>query len=135
MVEYSQTEDDLIKEVRLTLGNIDASWISDDVILQAKRRRTMPKMESNIDDSEVGSTYPQEDIDAAIVSYTAYRAYTSKPFTSTVSGGGVTANMAVSQYLKQLREAASEAFSRLDMSMPSEDSPAAFVDKTEGMFR
>lgn len=128
---YSGTNEELYTKVRDILGAIDEEFIKDDNIEAQKSNIVQPFIDRNIDET----LHDQNDIDRAILGYTAYRAFSAVPLMSTISGGGLTANLSPSQYRSELREMASVALAGVGLSIPEENSRAAFAKRTDGMLR
>lgn len=128
-VEYTKSEVELRSEVRSALGELSDGLIKDDNINQ-KWQWTENWISQYVDQDD----YDDKLIDQAIVAYTAERAYKSLPQKSTISGGGVTANMAVSQYIENLEQQTSEALSNIGLTHPEKGSPAGIVTRTNGIF-
>lgn len=130
-VAFSGTKNELRDRVRAALGGINESALDDAVIDENADGNVTPHIASEIHKPE---QYEQKQVDDAIVYFTAYRAFVSVPLKSTISGGGLTANMAPEQYRKELRQRASQSLAKLDVSLPEADRPAAFVKSSDGMF-
>lgn len=129
-VAYSGTAAEARTDVRNSLGDISDKWLKDGVIDYHRESVVEPWIDSKI----TAANYDQDDIDRAIIAYTAEKSYMSMPMKSTVSGGGLTANMAVRQYMDNLRQQTSEALAALDISPPSRG-PAPVATRTDGMLR
>lgn len=132
MVSFSGNDTEFRDRVRASLGGIDPDFIKDSNIDEQKDGKVIPYIDRSITNE---SDKSQDDIDNAIVTYTAYRAFSSVPLMSTISGGGLTANMAPQQYRKELRQDAAIALEGIDITLPEKGSPAPVVDRTDGMLR
>ena len=131
-VEFSGTESELRTRVRANLGGLSPPMLKDSVIDEQYENHVEPWIADKLEGKE--DEYDQGDIDTAIVTFTAEKAYKSIPMKSTISGGGLTANMAVSQYLEELESSTSQALNKLDIQRP-DTGAAAFATRTDGLLR
>ena len=129
-VEFSGSQQQLRDSVRAFLGGVSDNFLKDDVIDEQANRDVIPYINRHIEAEE----YEQDDIDNAIIAYTADRAYNSIPLKSTVSGGGLTTNYATEQYRREIRQRSSAALAALDITPPHRG-PSAVVGRTSGMLR
>lgn len=132
MVEYSGTDPEFRELVRGALGGASQNFITDKNIKTQRKVKVEPFITDSLEQPD---KVDQSKIDNAIITYTAYRAFGSIPIASTVSGGGLTANLSPSQYVEQLEHDASVALERIGLSLPEGENPVEFVDSTDGIFR
>lgn len=129
-VAYSGNASELIDSVRNSLGGVNSNLLKDGVITEHQDR-----VERWIDNRIDPSNHDQDDIDEAIVVYTAEKAWRSIPAKSTISGGGLTANMAVEQYINSLEKQSSEALAAIGLVHPQKDQASAINARTDGILR
>lgn len=130
-VTYSESDQEFYDKVRRLLGDADETFVNDDNIEEQRDTVVLPYIDRNIDEDK----HDQEDIDAALLAYTAYRAFSSIPLMSTISGGGLTANLSPAQYQDELRHTASVALSGIGLTLPQENGGTPFAARTDGMLR
>lgn len=130
MVTTSLEDEDLIRRIRDSLNDISENQLPSGTIMVKHDQIVEPYLERNTSDD-----VEQDAFDNAAVAYTAELAYKAIPAKSTVSAGGVTANVAVSQYIDSLEENTSIAFAEIGVTPPREGGPAAITERTDGMLR
>ncbi|MFB6236933.1 MAG: hypothetical protein ABEH81_01045 [Halopenitus sp.] len=105
--------------------------VDDGTIDEAVKHKTIPYIDKNLADP---NDYTQDQIDNAIVHMGAYRAFASIPLKSTISGGGLTANLSPRQYRQELKQDASQSLAAIGLSLPEQGNPAPFTGSTDGMY-
>lgn len=134
MVERTIDDEDFIERVRQSLGNIEEDRITDDVILNAEDTFVQPYLKEHLDEDH---DEDQDNLNNAYIAFTAEMAFKSIPALSTVSGGGLTANISVSQMRRDLIMKTDMALAQigLDPLARAEERPSALAARTDGMLR
>lgn len=117
-------------EVRLSLGDISSSMITDDMIIHQKDRYVIPFLE----DREETISGSDDDIDNAIIALTAKKAFGTWMKKRQMTAGDMNVSIDTKQYAEDLKEQANDALQRIGVDYRPETGPTAFVDSTSGFY-
>lgn len=115
-LQFSETDQDLLDEVRSALAGLDSSKIPDDTIIQAKERLVVPSL------NELRTFYSedQDKFDNAVIFWTAEMAFNAWMAFTRLRDAEVEAYTDPNSYKAQLEERTNFALGALDVTRPPE---------------
>lgn len=129
-VSLSISETEFVDEVRTALGGLDEDVISNDMILQQKKRFVIPELENKLKGKNLSGE--EQKVDTAIIALTAEKSFKTWVKKSQVTSGQTSMSISVESHKEDLEHQTAEALSQLGLSETPGAVGTPFVDSSDG---